>query len=117
MQDDAGRFQFNGNGATIQSTYHSTEQVVVAVPVEEIRDASSSGIEEVLQFSAGGVAGSRGFWLGLERFFTEGYQDPLFLVCIAFFLCGGVLSLTGFRQSFRRKRRLERYCPPDNKPA
>lgn len=99
------------SGARLEPKYHAQEQDIVGVPVMDIRDASSSAKEEVLQFSVGGFLASGAFWLGVERLLTVGYSDALFLVCIAFFICGVVLAYVGFRQTMRRVSRLERYLP------
>ena len=77
----------------------------------DIRDAVPSIKEEIVQTALGGFMASGSFWLGLERLFTIGYKDPLFLACIAFFVCGSVLMVVGARQGLRRVSRLERYLP------
>ena len=77
----------------------------------DIRDSTSSAKEELAHFSLGNILASGAFWLGTERLITVGYGDVLFLACIAFLICGVVLSITGYRQSVRRITRLERYLP------
>ena len=101
------------DGARLESRYHQKEQDVVGVPVGDIRDASSSANEEVLQFTVGTFFASGAFWLGIERVLTEGWDDPVVWVCGVTVVFGLVLSITGFRQSQRRVRRLERYCPDE----
>ena len=102
------------SGAQFELQYHKSKQAVVGVPVTEIRDASSSAVEEVLQFSFGNFLASGSFWLGIERWATMGYLDPLFLGCVSAFVCGIILSITGFRQARRRLSRLMRYIPNDD---
>jgi len=114
MSEHDGINVTSGNGAQLEPVYHHNKQSIVGVPVMDLREASSSAVEEVAQFSVGGFLASGAFWLGVERLVTEGGTDALFLACIAFFICGGVLALTGFRQSLRRVRRLERYIPQDD---
>lgn len=108
-------FNFAG-GARLDSEYHSATQTVVPVPVSEIKDASASATEEIVQFAVGGFMFSGAFWLGLERLFTEGIKDPLLAVCVLSCVFGAVLGFAGFRQAQRRVKRLERYCPKDDQP-
>lgn len=104
----------NKTGAVIQNTYHSMDEEVCPVPKSAIIDNSSSALEEIWQFSVGGFMFSGAFWLGFERYFTEGKGDPLFLSCLAFVICGAVLAFTGYRQAKRRVARLEKYTPKDD---
>ena len=108
---EIGVAQTAETGAKIIPQYHATRPDVVGVPVMEIRDASSSAKEEIFQFVAGNFLASGAFWLGIERLVTVGFEDTLFLACIAFFLCGVVVGVMGFRQSLRRVTRLSRYIP------
>ncbi len=80
MTNDAGIVvsTVGATGATLSPDYKESIQEVVAVPVVEIEDASSSAFEEVAQFSIGSFFVSGGFWLGIERVFTEGFKDTLF---------------------------------------
>lgn len=100
-------------GAQYVAKYHKLTHDVVGVPVMEIRDSMSSAVEEVVQFSIGNFLASGAFWLGTERLIINGYKDVLFLSCTAFFVCGVVLAVTGFRQARRRVTRLSRYIPND----
>ena len=77
----------------------------------DIKDSTSAAKEELVHFSLGNILASGAFWLGAERLITVGYDDALFLSCIAFLICGIVLAITGYRQSIRRVTRLERYVP------
>ena len=80
----------------------------------EIRDSISSAVEEVAQFSFGGFFMSGSFWLGIERFVTEGPGDNLVIICVISFFFGAGLAITGYRQARRRVTRLARYIPNDN---
>lgn len=101
----------NDGGAQYIAKYHKMTHDVVGVPVMEIKDSMRSAVEEVAQFSVGNFLASGAFWLGTERLITDGHEDPLFLSCIAFLICGVVLAITGFRQARRRVNRLSRYIP------
>ena len=116
MADDGGFNLTPGEdgGAQYVAKYHKLTHDVVGVPVMDIKDSISSAVEEVAQFSIGNFLASGAFWLGTERLITDGYKDALFLSCIAFFICGAVLAITGFRQARRRVTRLSRYIPNDN---
>ena len=103
----------SGGGAQFRTNYHVTTHEVVGVPVMEIQDASSAVPEEFVLLSVGNMMASAAFGLGIERSVTEGFSDPLFLVSIAFFLCGSILAGVGFRQTRRRYLRLSRYIPED----
>ncbi|SMX31618.1 hypothetical protein OCA8868_00452 [Octadecabacter ascidiaceicola] len=104
----------NKTGAIIENTYHSLNEEVCPVPKSAILENSSSALEEIWQFSVGGFLFSGAFWLGLERLLTVGKDDALFLACIAFVICGGVLAVSGYRQAQRRVSRLEKYIPNDD---
>ena len=115
---DKGGFNFSSgdgdeSGAQYKVKYHKLTHDVVGVPVIDIKDSISSAVEEVAQFSIGNFLASGAFWLGTERLIINGYKDVLFLSCIAFFVCGVVLAITGFRQALRRVTRLSRYIPND----
>lgn len=106
--------QQNPKGATIENNYHKLQEDICPVPKSAIHDNSSSAKEEVWQYSVGGFMFSGSFWLGLERLLTEGCKDSIFLICIAFSICGGLLAITGFRQAKRRVTRLEKFIPKEN---
>jgi hypothetical protein len=114
---DAAEKAFGGelrpDGARLDPRYHKNEQDIVGVPVTDLRDATSSATEELWQFTAGSFFASGAFWLGFERLATEGWRDPLVWVCGISICFGLVLGVTGYRQSARRVRRLERYCPDE----
>ena len=99
------------DGSQFLPTYHNTKQDMGAVPIVDIRDASSFAKEEVAQFGVGGFLASGAFWMGLERLVTVGWYDTLFLCSCAFFVAGGVTAFFGYRQTIRRITRLERYIP------
>ena len=101
-------------GAQLVPKYHKATHDIVGVPVMEIKDAASSALEEVLQFSFGNFLASGAFWLGSERLITVGKADPLFLMCLVPFACGILLAIIGFRQARRRTNRLVRYVPVDD---
>ena len=116
MANDSGLVinKDSGEGAKFIPQYHTATHDIVGVPVMEINDSASSAAEEIAQFSIGNFLASGAFWLGAERLITNGYKDVLFISCIAFFICGVVLAVTGFRQAKRRVTRLKRYIPNDD---
>lgn len=95
-------------GALIRQNYHTTEQNVVPVPMEDLRDFTSSSKEEFGQFTIGQFFFSGSFWLAIERLVTVGIKDPWFWVSIAFCIGGGTIGFFGFRQLNRRKNRIEK---------
>lgn len=103
--------EISNQGSTLRAVYLHNQHEVVSVPVNEIRDASSSAKDEIFQLSAGGFLFSGAFWLGFERFFTVGWRDSLLWISVVCCLCGAILAFFGYRQSLRRVARLERYIP------
>lgn len=101
----------SNQGSTLNPVYLHNQHEIVGVPVNDIRDASSSAKDEIFQISAGGFLFSGAFWLGFERLFTVGWKDSLLWVCVSCCLCGAILAFFGYRQSLRRVARLERYIP------
>ena len=103
----------SNGGAKFTVNYKHTEHDIVSIPVMEIKDASSSALEEVAVFAFGNFLASGSFWLGVERFVTEGIKDPVLIGCGSAFLAGLVLTIVGFRQTARRVSRLMRYVPQE----
>lgn len=78
------------------------------ISITDLEEFKSSWREESRQFTGAMMALSGALTLGVERFFTDGLKDPLFLFCLVCAVAATVIGHYGNCQLQRRKDKIDK---------
>jgi hypothetical protein len=98
-------------GAGVQSNYYDSEQDIIGVDVETLKEVRDSSWEEFWQFSVAEFFFAGAAWLAVEQFFTTPSGDDypiLFWICLLALPLSAIPAWAGFMQLKRRRGRIDK---------